>query len=345
MEPVAVVDDERFDQHREESGAHPESPERLIAARQGLRSAMSAAVRRPLAARAATLEELTRVHGAPYIAQLSHRLAHGSGQLDGDTYFSPGTHEAAWLAAGSAAELACTLLGGETRRGLALLRPPGHHAVADAAMGFCLLNNVAIAARAALANGARRVAIVDWDVHHGNGTQDAFYDDSRVLFISTHQYPFYPGTGSPEQIGSGQGRGYTANVALPAGQGPETYAYAFRRLILPLLDRFCADLVLVSAGFDAHHRDPLAQMMLDTASYHAMASALIEHCNRQGHGRLGLLLEGGYDLVALEQCVEVVSRALLGASLALSEDPPSNAGRLAVERTRAALEPIWHLDS
>jgi acetoin utilization deacetylase AcuC-like enzyme len=342
--PIAVVDDERFDEHRERSGHHPESPERLIAAREGLSSVLPAARRHTVDARAASLDELTRVHQAGYLRELRKELAYGSGLLDADTYFSPGTEQAAWLAAGAAAEFARTLLGGVAQRGIALLRPPGHHAVPGAAMGFCLLNNIAVAAHAALAAGAHKVAIIDWDVHHGNGTQEAFYDDPRVLFVSTHQFPFYPGTGRPDEIGSGQGRGYTANLALPAHQGPETYAYAFRRVISPLLTRFAPDLVLVSAGFDAHRRDPLAEMMLDEAAYQALAHALIEQAERAGHGRVGLLLEGGYDLLALKQSVSAVTRALLGEAQPLPEDQPSEAGRIAVERTRAALHPIWSFD-
>jgi acetoin utilization deacetylase AcuC-like enzyme len=339
------VDDERFDQHRDRSAGHPESPERLMAARQGLRNALPEALRRPLCARLASTEELTRVHSRDYLQQLQRQLATGSGHIDADTYFSPGTEQAAWLAAGSAAELAATLLEGSVRRGIALLRPPGHHAVLDAAMGFCLLNNVAVAAAAALARGAQRVAIVDWDVHHGNGTQAAFYDDDRVLFISLHQYPFYPGTGAADEIGHGKGRGYTANIALPRAQGPETYAYAFRRVVMPLLERFRADLVLVSAGFDAHHRDPLAQMQLDDLSYHALASALVAQAEAQGHGKLGLLLEGGYDLLAVEQSVGAVTRALQGEFTAMPEDAPPASGRSAVDRTRAALDPLWHFDA
>jgi acetoin utilization deacetylase AcuC-like enzyme len=232
---------------------------------------------------------------------------------------------------------------GEARRGVALLRPPGHHAEPDAAMGFCLLNNIAIAAGAALAAGAQRVAIVDWDVHHGNGTQDAFYEDPRVLFISLHQYPFYPGTGAARDIGRGAGKGFTANLALPADQGPETYAYAFRRVVLPLLEHFAADLLLVSAGFDAHQRDPLAQMRLDSPCYQAFASSLCEHAERVGHGRVGLLLEGGYDLLALEESLGCVGRALLGDHLALPEGAPQAAGREAIEYTRSELSGIWKI--
>jgi acetoin utilization deacetylase AcuC-like enzyme len=206
-----------------------------------------------------------------------------------------------------------------------------------------MLNNVAIAAHAALAAGARRVAIVDWDVHHGNGTQHSFYDDDRVLFISLHQYPFYPGTGGPRELGRGKGLGHTANLALPAEQGPETYAYAFDRVVLPLIDRFAPDLVLVSAGFDAHARDPLAQMALDSASYRAMASALIASAERAGHGRIAFLLEGGYDLRALEQSVQLVARALAGDALELPRELPHASGREAVELTRAGLNAIWNL--
>jgi acetoin utilization deacetylase AcuC-like enzyme len=340
---IAIVDDERFDAHRDLRGGHPECPERLLAARAGLYAALPEALRMPLAARSASDEELTRVHQPGYVRALRERLAQGAGQLDPDTYFSQGSAEAAWFAAGGAAELALTLMRGDAQRGVALLRPPGHHAESGNAMGFCMLNNVAIAARAAIAAGAKRVAIVDWDVHHGNGTQHTFYDDASVLFVSLHQYPFYPGTGSPRELGRGAGLGHTANVALPAGQGPETYAYAFDRAVVPLLDRFAPDLVLVSAGFDAHQRDPLAQMALDGASYQAMASALIDVAERAGHGRVAFLLEGGYDLKALENSVQLVGRALAGESVEFTRDMPSGAGRDAVDMTRAGLHAIWNL--
>jgi acetoin utilization deacetylase AcuC-like enzyme len=203
-------------------------------------------------------------------------------------------------------------------------------------MGFCLLNNVALAAAAALEAGAERVAIVDWDVHHGNGTQDAFFHDPRVLFVSLHQWPFYPGTGRPEEVGAGAGRGSTRNLAMPAGSGPEAYGAAFREVVLPSLEAFGPELLLVSAGFDAHHRDPLGGLALDEATYGAMATALLRQADALGHGRVGFVLEGGYDLNALEGSVEAVARALGGELTELPEGALAPAEREAIDRTRAA---------
>ncbi len=338
---VAIVDDERFGRHRPR-GYHPERPERLDAAREGLYAALAPAERTALAAVAALPDELARVHSPGYLARLQEELHGGrDGYLDPDTYFSGGSREAAWAAAGAGAAVARHLMAATSTRAFALIRPPGHHATPERSMGFCMLNNVAVAARAARAAGARRVAIVDWDVHHGNGTQDAFEGDPSVLLVSLHQWPFYPGTGAAGEIGSGAGRGRTANLALPAGTGPEGYGLAFRRVVLPLLERFEPDVVLVSAGYDAHARDPLAEMELDAATYSAMASAIVAQAERAGHGRVGLLLEGGYDLVALEESVRASARALRGDSLELPTGRVREAERVAIACTVEALEPFW----
>ncbi len=338
---LVVLDDARFDAHVP-TGYHPERAERLVAARAGLIRAVPEERRRGLEPTAATAEELERVHEAGYLRRLAAELRQGRGQLDADTYFSEGTYTAAWLAAGSTARLARELLRGRGGRGFALVRPPGHHATPNEAKGFCLLNNVAVAAASALAAGARRVAIVDWDVHHGNGTQDIFERDGRVLFVSLHQADLYPHySGAPTETGSAAGAGRIANLALPAGGGPEVYGEAFRRVVLPLLDRFEADLTLVSAGFDAHARDPLASMELDGASYGAMASALVAQAERAGHGRVAFVLEGGYDLVALEGSVAAVARAALGEAMDLPSGAIRSDDRAAIEQTEAALAPYW----
>ena len=334
--PIAVVDDERFDGHRAMQ-MHPERPERLEAGRAGLKRAVAADELVRVAARPVSDEEVLRVHTESHLRGLRDALASGWGQIDADTFFCPESEEAAWLAAGGAVELCRAVVEGPVRRGLALLRPPGHHAVASRAMGFCLLNNIAIAAADALARGLSRVAIVDWDVHHGNGTQDIFYDDPRVLLVSLHQSPLYPGTGRVEERGAGAGKGTTVNLPMPPGSGPEAYGTAFRELVLPVLRGFDAELVLVSSGFDAHRRDPLANLELDADCYGAMTTALLDHVEEAGHGRLALLLEGGYDLDALEESVCAVARALQGERYALAEGALGRAEARALELAKAAL--------
>ncbi|MDQ3033435.1 MAG: histone deacetylase [Myxococcota bacterium] len=334
----AIVDDACFDAHRAPR-RHPECPERLEAARRGLKRALGGRERLVIEARTATVEEVLRVHSAAHLDALDRTLGDRFDMIDADTYVAPGTREAAWRAAGGAAELARALVEGRAQRGFALLRPPGHHAEPDRAMGFCLLNNVAIAAAAALDAGARRVAIVDWDVHHGNGTQAAFESDPRVLFVSLHQWPLYPGTGAPGEIGHGAGAGTNANLAMPPGAGTTEYAAAFRSAVLPLVEGFAPDLVLVSAGYDAHAADPLSSMRLDAESYAAMATAIVEVSERLGHGRVGFVLEGGYDLTAIEQSVEATVRAACGEKSAFAEGRASGAARASIEETLRALRP------
>lgn len=338
---VALLDDPLFLLHVAPDASHPERPERLVAARQGLSAGLGAVAVIQSEARVATARELQRVHSQGYVAALQQRLASGHGQLDGDTYFCEGTQQAAWSAAGGVIDLCASIWNGSAQQGFALVRPPGHHAERDRPMGFCLLNNIAIAAADLLERGARRVAIVDWDVHHGNGTQQAFYSDPRVLFISLHQADFYPGTGHVNEVGHGPGQGFNCNVPLPAGSGPEAYAEAFRSVVVPLLSSFDPEMVLASAGFDAHRRDPLASMLLEADSYGAMAAELITCANRSAQGRIAWVLEGGYDLDALHESFRCVGEAALGKGAELHRGLPSPDQAIAIECARAALKPWW----
>src|SRR5580698_5587900 len=253
-----IVDDPRFERHISPP-SHPERPERLAAARRAVAS--SAADFTPVATRPASDEALSRVHD-PRLLEKLDKLRGRSAYIDPDTYVSAESVDVARLAAGSLVAMVDALLDGPTTRGLALLRPPGHHARPARAMGFCLLNNIAVATAHARARGLERVAIVDWDVHHGNGTQEMFWREPGVLYVSTHQFPFYPGTGDVDEVGDGAGKGYTVNVPLVAGGNDALYASAFERVLLPVLESYAPELVLVSAGFDAAARDPLAQMEL-----------------------------------------------------------------------------------
>jgi acetoin utilization deacetylase AcuC-like enzyme len=318
---LCLVDDPLFAEHAAPEG-HPERPERLDAARAGLAKAHLGLPRATLAPRDASDGELGRVHAASYLEELG-RVAGHDGYFDADTYYARRSVEAARRAAGGALALVDALVGGEARFGFAILRPPGHHARPSGAMGFCLLNNVAVAAAHARWRGVERVAVVDWDVHHGNGTQEMFYEDPSVLYVSLHQFPFYPGTGEAQETGHGEGRGATLNVPLSQGADDSVYLAAFERIIGPALEQFDPGLVLVSAGYDAHRRDPLAAMALSEGAYAAMTSRLIDALPHGADGRLGLVLEGGYDLAALSGSVAATVGALDGDPASVPE--PSSA--------------------
>lgn len=329
-----LVDDPRFDRHAP-PGHHPERPARLSAARAAI--AQCAMTLQRVTARAASDDELARVHSARFIEALS-RLRGEEGYLDPDTYVSADSIEVARLAAGSLVAMVDAMLSGSARRGVALLRPPGHHARPARAMGFCLLNNVAIAAAHARARGLQRVAVVDWDVHHGNGTQEMFWRDPDVLYVSTHQFPFYPGTGDVDETGEGAGTGYTVNVPLAAGGGDAVYASAFERVVLPIVESYAPQLILVSAGFDASARDPLAQMQLSPESFGWMARELARIADTSAEGRMALVLEGGYDLVALEAGVKsAVEGMVLGRAVELARSPDDES----VGRAAKAAERAW----
>jgi acetoin utilization deacetylase AcuC-like enzyme len=330
-----LVDDTRFDAHAP-PGHHPERPERLVAARAGVRSATGTAFF-PVTARSASDDELGRVHERRFIDALS-KLRGESGYLDPDTYVSAQSVDVARLAAGSLVSMVDAMIDGPVPRGVALLRPPGHHARPAKAMGFCLLNNVAVAAAHARARGIQRVAVVDWDVHHGNGTQEMFWRDASVLYLSTHQFPFYPGTGDLDEVGEGDGKGYTVNVPLLAGGGDPVYASAFERVLLPVLEAYAPELVLVSAGFDAAARDPLAQMELTPEAYGWMARAIARVTDASSRGRMALVLEGGYDLVALEGGMRSAIEGMVTGRAVEPGRAPDDEG---VERAARAAEKAW----
>ena len=346
---VAIADDELFLEHVAPP-EHPERGERLLAVRAGLSQALgpSAAARAGydytrLALADATDEQLVRVHAPGYVERLGH-LAGKSGHLDEDTYVSPGSVAAARRAAGAAVALVDALHDGVTRLGMALPRPPGHHALADRAMGFCLLNNVAVAAAHARARGHERVLVLDWDVHHGNGTEAMFYDDPNVLFISLHQYPNYPGTGAAADVGAGDGRGRNVNVPLPPGGDDSVYAAAFARVVLPIIDEFRPDFALVSCGFDGHERDPLAEMRLTAAGFGNMTDSLLATLDPSCP--LGVVLEGGYDLQALTESTRAVATALLtgrAASTPSATAPIGSGPSAMLSEVSKQMAPFWRL--
>lgn len=336
---LLVITSERFAEHNTPPG-HPERPERAdvmdaVALRWHDRGGAVAAPR------AATREELLRVHDARYLDVIA--ATNGSSvALDPDTYTSPASHDIALLAAGAAIDAARHALDGKGPA-FALVRPPGHHAERDRAMGFCLYNHAAAAAADALARGASRVAVVDIDVHHGNGTQWIFYDDPRVLYVSTHQFPYYPGTGAADEVGRGAGAGYTLNVPLEAGATDADYWRVYDGVIAPAIERYAPDLVIVSAGFDAHEHDPLAGMRVTTEGYGAIVGRLRSAASHACRGRIAAVTEGGYNLQALAACLEIAIEELDhdGAPVTFRPSGTSDRAKAALAAVRAAQKAYW----
>ena len=337
-----LVDDVRFDAHvlggTAHPAYHPERPERLLAARGAVLGTDVEWTNVP--AVEATVEDLVRVHDPHYIETLD-KLRGESGYLDADTYVAPGSVVAARLAAGGAVALVDRLIDSDVRQGVALLRPPGHHARPGQAMGFCLLNSVAVAAAHAISRGLRRVLVVDWDVHHGNGTQEMFLRSPEVLYASLHQFPFYPGTGAADETGEGDGLGFTLNVPLAAGGGDDVYRSAFEQALLPVAAEFAPELVLISAGFDASARDPLAQMRVSSDAFGWMGKALRQVAGTSAGGRVALLLEGGYDLVGLEAGLASAIRGVIRAEA--PEIPKPDTTPEDVARATQFTAKAWHV--
>ena len=306
---VAVVEDPRYREHREPPG-HPERAERLAAV--GAALAARAGELTPLSARPANDDELLRVHGRAPLARVAEMARRAPAHLDPDTFVSTESFEVARLAAGGAIDLARAVARGEADAGFAAVRPPGHHAEADRAMGFCLFNNAAVVVRALQADERlEKVLILDWDVHHGNGTQHIFEDDPSVLYFSTHQFPYYPGTGDAIEAGRGRGLGATVNVPMPAGCGDVELVGALRRLLVPVAQRFRPELILVSCGFDAHRDDPLASMEVTGDGFREATRVVRALADDLCGGRLVLLLEGGYAASGLREGTTVVLDELL----------------------------------
>lgn len=289
----------RFRDHRP-GPYHPERPERLAAIDAAVDGAMAGGVvADTLELRPATREELLRAHGEAHLERLE-ALRGQAANLDADTATSADSVDVAELAAGATIDTMASVLSGAHHAGLALVRPPGHHAIPERAMGFCLLGNVAVAVKSLLEAGTvERVAIYDWDVHHGNGTQDMFYEDPRVLFMSTHQWPFYPGTGAAEETGAGAGEGHTLNLPLPAGSGDEALLGVTRDVLAPRVRDFAPDLIVISAGYDGHGADPLGGFTLSTDGFRELSLRWRDLADEVCGGRIAGVLEGGYDLDAL----------------------------------------------
>jgi len=343
---TGVVKDGRYIRHGSEYG-HPESPQRLISIYEMLDNPDMSWKLAGIEARFAAREELELVHRPSYIDAIG-ATAGKNMMLDPDTMATAETYDAARLAAGGFINAVDSVISGETDNAFALVRPPGHHAQAAVAAGFCFFNNIAVGARHALARrGLERVLIVDWDLHHGNGTQELFYDEKRVLFFSTHQYPAYPGTGALTEMGQGQGLGYTLNVPLGAGADDAVYVRVFRDILSPVARSFKPDIILVSAGFDTYISDPLGAMEVTPEGFACLARIVLDLAEECCGGRLAAVLEGGYHIQGLTKCVRAVLLEMLGETRvaeetlsALAAGADKKADGL-IGRVRAQFKPYW----
>ena len=348
MRRVGTALDRRFLRHVPPE-EHPESPARLEVI-QGLleRSRYSERLTR-LPARAAVLKDLLRVHTRAHV----DRLAATAGTRlpvfpDPDTYVCADSWDAARYAAGTTVFAVKAILGGELDAAFVFARPPGHHAEAGRTSGFCLLNNIAIAAAHAVeAGGLSRVLVVDWDLHHGNGTQHMFYGRRDVLYLSLHQHPYFPGTGALGETGGGEGRGFNVNVPLPAGRGDRDYLAVFRDVFLPIARQYEPELVLVSAGFDPYYLDPLGGMKVTAEGFSRMTRHLLDLADACCGGKIAFVLEGGYHLEGLRDSVRVVLDTLLDEPGTASADPgeaPSAEGARAIERAQQVHGEFWRFE-
>jgi acetoin utilization deacetylase AcuC-like enzyme len=342
MAGTGVVIDPRYLEHDTGAG-HPERPERIAALLPVVEAAGDRLTRVP--PRLASGDELALVHDGAYVDEVAATQDKPWFAFDADTPTSPRSCATARLAAGGFLALLDAVMRGEVRNGFAFVRPPGHHAERHRAMGFCLFNNVAVGAEyLRRRHGLRRILIMDWDLHHGNGTQHMFEDDPGVLYVSTHQYPYYPGTGAVEEVGRGAGEGYTVNLAFPAGCGDAEYRDAFARIIEPIAQQYQPECVLISAGFDAHVRDPLGGMQVTEAGFKAMARVLLGIARDHAGGRCAAILEGGYDLAAIRVSASEVLTQMQGDDQPIPPPAPVHDRAAAlIERVRNIHRRYWKL--
>jgi len=326
---------------KHETGAHPERKERLLSIIAHLKETGMMEKLELTEPRSASPEEIMYIHSKEYIEK-ARRYSELEMNLDLDTVLSRNSYDAALRAAGGAITAVDTVLN-KLDSSFALVRPPGHHATPDRGMGFCIFNNIAIAARHTQKSGKKRVLIVDWDVHHGNGTQDSFYDDPSVLYFSTHQYPHYPGTGWLDEVGTGKGEGYNINVPLPAGTDDSGFKAAFEEILVPAALEFRPDIVLVSAGQDACNNDGLAQMRMSVEGFSVLASIVKSIANKNCAGKVAAVLEGGYDLDLLARSVAAVLEVFMGKEVEEQPYEVSPKIRARLDEVKKIQHEFWRL--
>jgi acetoin utilization deacetylase AcuC-like enzyme len=344
---AGIVKDVRYLQHFA-GYAHPESPGRLAAIYEMLDTPGMSWKFTQIEPREATHEEIATIHSSSYIDYIASTAGQDSVELDSDTVTSPETYQIAKLAVGGVCNAIDSVIAGDVDNAFAFIRPPGHHAERGGAAGFCIFNNIAIGAmHAILKHNVKRVLVADWDLHHGNGTQHIFYDDPRVLYFSTHQYPFYPGTGAMDEIGRGSGEGYTVNVPLRGGAGDSDYIKIFRRILEPVALEFNPEIVLLSAGFDIYCHDPMGSMRVTPHGFAALARILMNIADSCCEGRFVAVLEGGYNLQGLTKSVKAVLEEMLDEThcseeqFVASEQNADDATNSVISRVAKKIAPFW----
>jgi acetoin utilization deacetylase AcuC-like enzyme len=346
---TGVVQDKRYLQHSAGS-YHPESPERLAAIYKMLSSPSMSAKFTQIEPREATHKEIETIHSPSYVEFIASTVGQANVYLDPDTATSPESYEIAKLAVGGLCNAIDAVMEKKVDNAFAFVRPPGHHAEKNSAAGFCIFNNVAIGAmHAILKHNLKKILIVDWDLHHGNGTQHSFYSDPRILYFSTHQYPYYPGTGSLQEIGHGRGEGYTINVPLRGGAGDASFVKIFLKILEPVALKFKPDLVLLSAGFDTYYQDPLGAMRVTPAGFAAMTRVLLNIADSCCDGHFVAVLEGGYHVVGLTDSVKAVLEEMRDDThyseeklSSLEEKADANADYI-IEQVISKIKPYWKL--